>query len=158
MRTQNDWVPAQRALVLLDLENLAGGPRFGVSTARRLVMAVLRTTKARHGDHVIVGCNPALGVTVAEAWPRARLVVRSGRDGADQALIDAAEPADIARRYRRLVLGSGDHLFAPLAGAARRLGVRVTVVGRQGAISQHLVPFADEVLTIVPQPILARPA
>lgn len=155
MRTQKDWVPAQRTLVLLDLENLAGGPYFGVDTARCLVTAVLTATKVRHADHVIVGCNPAVSITATHACPRARLVIGSGRDGADRALIDAADPLDVARRYRRCVIGSGDHLFAPLAGELRRHGLRVTVVARQGSISQHLVPCADEVLTIVPPRVLA---
>lgn len=143
------WVPRSRALVLLDLENLAGDPLVGLAAAQEVVRRVLRSAEIRTGDHVIVGCNPRLGLTAAAACPGARLVIGCGPDGADRALLATVEPDDAARRFERVVIGSGDHAFAPLARALRLRGVDVTVISRPGSCSQHLVPAADRVLTSV---------
>lgn len=125
------------------------GPRFGLEPARQAVAAILKAAEIGPADHVVVGCNPKAGLTAAAACPGARLVLGSGPDGADRALVRAVDAGHIARRYGRLVVASGDHAFAGLTREVRRRGLRVTVVGRAGAISWELVPAADQVLTLV---------
>ena len=146
MARNRDWVPRDRALVLLDIENLAGDPFVSADVARAVVDRTLRSAGVRAGDHVIIGCNPRLGIAAGAACPGARLVVGRGPDGADQALLATSDADDVARRYDRVVIRSGDHAFAPLARALRRRGVPVTVISRRGAISHHLVPGADRVV------------
>jgi hypothetical protein len=141
--------PVVRTLVVDDIENLCGGPDVTIEAIRDVVAIVHDAFNLRPHDHVIIGTNPALGLTAAAAIPGARLVVGRGPDGADRALLAAVDPAHVARRYQRLVIGSGDHAFVPLAREARRRGVAVTVVARQGAISWRLVQVADQVVTFV---------
>ncbi|MFM8237085.1 MAG: hypothetical protein ACKOBG_04920 [Actinomycetota bacterium] len=58
-----------------------------------------------------------------------------GRDGADRALVGDAPPEWVCGRFGRLVIGSGDHAFLPLATAARAAELEVIVIGRRGSVS-----------------------
>ena len=56
-------------------------------------------------------------------------------------LLALATPQLVARRYARLVIGSGDGAFARLATAARELHVPVLVVARADGCSNRLRRF-----------------
>jgi len=73
----------------------------------------------RERDHAIVASNPALAFEVAEAFPTAKQLVRRGTNGADDALLEAIDPADAARRFSRVVIGSGDGAFIDRARELR---------------------------------------
>ena len=66
-----------------------------------------------------------------------------GKDAADQLLLGAV-PADVGARFRRLVVGSGDHAFAPLV-ASLRGRIETLVVTAAGLISADLYVATDEV-------------
>lgn len=61
-----------------------------------------------------------------------------GVDGADRLLLEAAEPADVARRFARVVVGSGDHIFTELVIELDRRSVDVAVVSRPEALAGRL--------------------
>ena len=85
-----DSVP-QRALHLIDADNLIGDPR---TTDQGLVEAVFEqyrdTAGFANGDLAVVatGANGLHVLTVECAWPSARHLRRAGADGADHALLD----------------------------------------------------------------------
>ena len=58
-----------------------------------------------------------------------------------------APPELVVKRYRRLVVGSGDGIFAARAQRARDLGVDVLVVARDGGCSGKLRSLAPRLLT-----------
>lgn len=68
----------------------------------------------------------------------ARRLVRSGENGADLALLQVLEQESVAERYDRVVLGSGDGIFAYAAAGLQAVGVDVTVVSRSDALSRRL--------------------
>ena len=80
--------------------------------------------------------RPITAISIAFGWPgEHRRVLGSGRDGADLALLEVLETEDIASRFTRVFIASGDHLFEP---AARRLlsqGVDVQIVARPNSIA-----------------------
>jgi hypothetical protein len=131
--------PAGRTLHLVDLENLMGGPMRGVEM---LMEAVLQYQAAAHVatlDHAIIAVNPALALHAGLAWPSARLLSAPGENGADLALV--AQVADrnwVAARYDRLVIGSGDGIFASEVAAFRALGVASGVVSQKCRLSREL--------------------
>jgi hypothetical protein len=57
-------------------------------------------------------------------------------------LLSHAPPELVAKRYDRLVVGSGDGIFYPRARDTRALGVDVLVVARNGGCS-HLLRRLD---------------
>jgi hypothetical protein len=130
-------LPKGRTLHLVDVENLLGDPCSSAAAVGE-VLARYRRRHLRSGDQVVIAANPHLGVKAKLAWPEALVRWRRGPDGADKALLAEAEPADIARRFDRLVVASGDHIFEPLLKEVRALGVAVLVVHRPGSLSKHL--------------------
>jgi hypothetical protein len=60
----------------------------------------------------------------------------SGPDAADRRLLADAEPEFVARRFGRLVIGSGDHGFIARACELRTAGVGVLVVARPFSLAK----------------------
>ncbi len=121
-----------RSLHLVDLENLladpwARGPQVGHALDEYLDCACFHS-----GDLVFVAGNPWLMVELAwwqlDSADRIgchRFAAR-GPHGADLKLLEAAPIAWVARRFDRLVVGSGDGVFA------------VRIVSRPDALSGRL--------------------
>ena len=127
-----------RTLHLLDIENLCRGEVTTDSVATALARFV-RFANVQPDDHVIVGTGPrAAGVAWFSLPRHARRVLGHGVDGAEKALIHAAEPAHVAARYGRVVIGSGDHCFASLVRDLRLRGVEVLIAGAPGCTSRQL--------------------
>ena len=145
-------VPPGRTLHLVDIENLMGGPRAGPVALLRAISAYREAAPVTVGDHVIIGTNPRLGVIAHASWPSVRLVVRGGPDGADIALLgQVKDDRWVAARYDRIVVGSGDSVFAVVAKTFRQHGLAVGVVSREQSLSYALGRAATFV-RILPDP------
>ncbi len=146
-------VPVGRTLHLLDPENLMGGPHQSCDALRYAAQSYKNIIPVRSGDHVIVGTSPGLALEAGLKWPGSRLVIGSGPDGADHALLDAVEDTEwVAERFDRVIIGSGDGIFQPLAHAFRSRGVAVGVVGREGTVARGLAEAADLLCFITGMP------
>jgi hypothetical protein len=64
--------------------------------------------------------------------------VRSGPNGADLALLEVLEREEVEGRSSRVVIGSGDGIFAEAAARLQAGGVDVTVVTRAQSLSRRL--------------------
>jgi len=71
-------------------------------------------------------------------WGRHRYLCGHGLNGADLALINAAKNDPAVFRSARVVIVSGDGIFAPLAAALAAQGTHITVVARRGTLSAAL--------------------
>ncbi len=143
----------QRSFVVVDFENLLFGEHE--TTSHDLLEARARDilTAAhgqRPGDHLLVGCNPRLAFAARAAFPGARLVVGSGADGADKALLRAIDGEVIVRRFGELNIVSGDHIFAELAHRSRARGVPVRVVAPRNGLATRLRLVADVATVLSP--------
>ena len=132
-------VRSGRALHLIDLENLSGDPRMDLGRAVATVNAYLRTAACGPDDLVRLACNARLYWRVKQDLP-ADWDVRpaNGSDGADRALLASVDAVFVARRFDRLVVGSGDGIFTELALHVRALGPDVWSVSRPGALHHEL--------------------
>lgn len=142
---------AGRTLHLVDLENLVGDPEARGPRVRAALDAYLELARWTPGDHVIVASNPWLIGEVAFDLPvPCNVHAVHGEDGADTMLLAHAMPELVAKRYGRLVIGSGDGVFAARARAAINLGVGVLIIARPRCLSASLrnlgcavLPFDD---------------
>ncbi|HTU77073.1 MAG TPA: NYN domain-containing protein [Trebonia sp.] len=135
-----------RTVHLVDIENLAGA---AVPTLREVMDVQVRYARRMAlgiDDHVIMASNHLALVNAALGWPHARYRVRSGPDGADLELLDVIECENVAARFTRVVIGSGDGLFGRAAQDLMERGVRVTVVSRWGSLAPSLERAAMEVI------------
>lgn len=134
-----DYVPAGRALHLVDVENLMGGPSSGVGQMVDVFERYRIAAPFSAGDHVVIAANPVIALDAKVAWPEARLLARRGRDGADIGLLE--EVADVqfgGTRYDTIVVGSGDGVFEIVAEVYRPLGLSVGVVSQRSRLSYAL--------------------
>lgn len=132
-------VPVGRALHLVDLENVIGDPRAHGPGVARAYEAVLRTGNHRCGDLVVVAANARMLAQLAFTPHTAcQLMVGSGPDGADLRLMAWGSPAWIAQRFDRLVVASGDGIFADVVHATCERGMSVEVLHGRGGVSARL--------------------
>ena len=134
-------VPAsnRRGLHLVDLENLLADPWASGPSVGHALDEYLERARFRRGDLVFVAGNPWLMVELG--WSHAvdchRFSAR-GPQGADNKLLEASPLAWVARRFERLVVGSGDGVFADRLSQARAVGLSVQIVSRADALSNRL--------------------
>ena len=141
-----------RTLHLVDIENLAGAaiPSLGQVTEVQDQYAARLSFGA--GDLVVMAASHLALLNAALGWPHARYRVRSGRDGADLALLDVLQNEDVAARFTHVVIGSGDGVFGQPAASLVSAGVHVTVVSRRDSLSAVLRRAARDIVYLeVPQ-------
>lgn len=128
----------QRTAHLIDLENLIGSGLFSLPEAVAGRQCYQDLDLINPGDHVIVACNPLRVGSLGHPWPGTRLLVGHGPDGADRVLLAALETERLEARFDRIVLASGDGIFADAVAKMRGEGIEVIVVGREGSIARRL--------------------
>ena len=137
-----DTSPVVRSLHLVDLENLLGDPRADAGTALAMFDAFLDVAHWHADDHVIVATNPWLMTKIAFDLPiPVSPHAAHGHDGADLMLLSLASAELVVKRYGRLVIGSGDGIFASRARTVSDQGVAVEVVARADGCSTRLHRF-----------------
>lgn len=136
-----------RTAHFLDIENLCGNPTaFG---AVHVAAEYRDLVRVQHGDQIVVGASSSQAAFAGrQAFPGAQLVYREGQDGADNALVDFArsELDVLAGRFDTIVIGSGDHAFAPLARELAAVGLTVVVVAIPRTISGALTRSVDRIV------------
>jgi hypothetical protein len=144
-----------RSLHLIDVENLLGGTAFTEADVAAVRLAYTAVAGVVEGDFEIVGSSHFTAPAVWFGWGNARRVVRSGRDGADLALIEILETENVSARFGRVVIASGDQIFAEHAARLHRQGVRVTVVTRRDSLSSQLKLATRDQRFLDPEPEIA---
>ena|SRR5437868_7573057 len=134
-----------RTLHLLDIENLTASAIPSTQQVEEVMTAYRRLVPAGPMDQIIVGMNPRSMVPVGIALPGARILIRSGPDGADSILTETALNDRIDFRFERTVIGSGDGYFAELAHWLTAAGSHVTVVTRTGSLSWRLYTATEDI-------------
>lgn len=80
------------------------------------------------------------------AWPvNCRRLTRSGADGADIELLRFLDVPQNLNRIDRVVIGSGDGIFAAQARDLSARGTQVVVVSRPCSLARSLARATDEV-------------
>jgi hypothetical protein len=146
------WRFPDRALHLVDIENLAGTAIPSLLQVRVVQGRYLARLDFGEADQVVMAASHLGLLNVALGWPHARYRVRSGPDGADLELLDVLLHEDVAARFSHIVIGSGDGVFGQAAKSLSARGVWVTVVSRRDSLSPGLAEAATDVVFLdVPQ-------
>lgn len=142
-----------RALHILDIENLAGGPNFTPNAADALRRQYEAIVPFGPDDLVVIASSHYGARTAWFSWPHARHLVRSGPDGADLALIGVLENERVAERFQTVILGSGDGIFAEPCARLQAAGCGVTVVSGAGMLSRRLAFAVRDLISLQPDDI-----
>ena len=137
---------AVRAAAYIDIENLCG-----TANPTRFECEQVRELCAEHIDlqqtMVIGACSHFAAATASFAWPAVRWLWRSGKDGADTALLDEIHATEHGR-FDRIIIGSGDGIFADTINELAESGVHITVISRQRSLSHHLTDSAADLVIL----------
>jgi hypothetical protein len=150
MPNTNTATKKGRHLVLIDIENLTSTPS---PTREEVEMVTIALRDVVHGfDQAqrIVACSHHAAPAVAFAFPPARHLWRSGRDGADRALLDVLENERVDERFACVTICSGDGIFAAMAASLALADVEVTVVSLEGQLAARLELAARDVVLLRP--------
>lgn len=134
-----------RTCFLIDFENIVGGAIKTQDQAiwgRRILEKVLGI---KEGDLVMIAVSHIGAVNTKEIWESARVMMRSGKDGADLELAEVMEEERIPDRFGNLVLVSGDGFFTPHISRLASQGVHITVTSWGNHLSNSLRMAAHEV-------------
>jgi hypothetical protein len=143
-----------RRLVLVDLENVAGGPCHTADAAAWVRRRLADCGAIAAGDQVTVAVDGSGLACTAWPWQGARCLPGHGHDGADLVLLE--ELGDrVPQRYDRVVLASGDGIFADAVADLVARGVHVTVVSHAISLSARLSAAASEVVLLSQVPAVA---
>lgn len=127
-----------RRMVAVDIENVVGGAVMTLAQAETARRCIESTMTARDDEQVVLGSSHIGALNAWLAWKGARMLVRSGEDGADLELLKVLEDEHIAERFDEVVLISGDGIFTDTVAALGAVGVWVTVISRPEACSKSL--------------------
>ena len=136
--------------MLIDVENVVGGPcstEACARWARRRLEDELGRFGERWTDQVWVGVDAGGLRSVAWEWRGGRPVEGYGADGADRALLELLTD-DVPCRFERVLIASGDGIFADATAALAASGVHVTVVAHECGLSRRLRTAASEVVLL----------
>jgi len=127
---------AKRTLCVVDVENCASTSDLSLEHALHVHEAISKAVP--EAVMHVVGCSHRNAAAARFAFDRSRIVVRSGVDGADLALIEVLETERIEQRFSRVVIASGDHIFVPVIKRLRDAGVEVDALSIKGQLSHEL--------------------
>jgi hypothetical protein len=127
-----------RAVHLVDAENL-----LGTAVPRPAdVVWLTRCYAGRVGFgpmvQVVIACSHLAFTTIGFCWRGPQYLLWSGPDGADLALLAVLRHDHIAARFPRVVIASGDRIFALAVTDLAASGCQVTVASRRGRLSRTL--------------------
>lgn len=129
-----------RTLYVVDVENMVGSCELTVPEVVGVQAHIYAAVRPESGAHTVIAASHHNATAAYFGWvgPVQRLV-RSGKDGADSALLEAiADIAWIAGHYDQVVLASGDHIFANAVAALKAAGVRVIVIAPKTGLSARM--------------------
>lgn len=125
-----------RELHLIDIENELGAGRVKAHDIARFRAFYLAVNNVPANAHIVVAASSSQNLLeAAVGWPGARTVWLPGHDGADRALLEVAYEENVEKRYDKVVIASGDHIFAEAAETLQNLGVQVKVFARAVFVS-----------------------
>lgn len=128
-----------RTLHLLDVENLVSG-QVSSATVGAMWAEFVRVVGTRWDDHSTVAVSSHHAPAAFFALPTGirRVVGTNHPDGADLALIDSVDVDWVSKHFGRVVIASGDHIFAPMANTLRANGIELVQAIGGGLSSAEL--------------------
>lgn len=135
-----------RELHLIDIENLLGTPHFSAAQVAQFRDFYLAHNSVAENAHVVIATSSEEGLLEAGiAWPESRKLFRHGHDGADLALLEVLTDEDAVNRFTKIVIASGDGIFADIADELYDEGIAIEIFSRADCVSTHFTHPAETV-------------
>lgn len=136
-------IRANRAMCLVDIENCVGTGAISPEQVEAVRLAISRA--APNTVMKVVACSHHNAYSTLFGFTDARILLRSGPDGADLALLDVIEHEQVGGRFGKVIIASGDGIFAPACRRLRSCGVYVEVLSLPDRLSGELAASCSNV-------------
>ena len=155
-------IPKDRTCHLIDVENLMSGTSAKERNLLRKVLCDYEHVEWLGAtDAVFVAVNPGLygwlhkGLLLMgfyhQKWRTAKVLTGPGKDGADHELLKVVKDHKwVLENFGRVVIGSGDGIFAEVAECFVGYGLDVVVVSRRESVSKKLLAVNGCVIRYLP--------
>lgn len=132
---------------LLDVENIGRGPQCNGPWLAWALERFERVAEWAPDDHAVGAASSWVFNRVRFDLPISLrlLPAGGGADAADLRILSEVDPTWTAKRFARVVIGSGDHIFATLAAELRSAGAATWAVSWRDQMSRELAKAVDEV-------------
>lgn len=139
-----------RTLHFVDIENLSETTILDRELVKRVKNEYVDLVQPGKDDLFVVGVSHFNLAAAVFGWGAgvAQYVVQSGENGADLALLQQINSAEILSRFSSLKIASGDGIFAEMATELRAGGTKVSFVGRHYSISHWIYRTGCECLVL----------
>ena len=138
--------PPQRTLHVIDIENQLGTPRVTADEIAEWFREYASRVAIGPLDHIVIAVGTVDGL-VELTTINCRRLVKLGVNGADLALLNVLTEENVARRFNRVNLASGDAIFTPAVAELAGAGVIVTVISRLHSLAARLRMAATATIT-----------
>ena len=138
--------PPQRTLHLIDIENQLGTPRVTADEIAEWFHEYASRVAIGPLDQIVIAVGTVDGL-IGLATINCRRLVKFGANGADLALLNVLNEENVARRFNRVNLASGDGIFTPAVAELAAAGVTVTVISRPHGLAARLRMAAAATIT-----------
>jgi hypothetical protein len=132
-----------RTICLVDIENCVGTSAISPEQVEAVRLAISRA--APNAVMKVVACSHHNACSTMFGFIGARVILRSGPDGADLALLDVIEHEQVDGRFGKVIIASGDGIFAPACRRLRSCGVYVEVLSLPDRLSGELAASCSNV-------------
>lgn len=130
----------RRTLYLVDIENMACSSHLTHEDVARTQRRIHGAVEPQRGDHTVIAASHHNALATYFGWTgSAQRRARSGHDGADMALLEVIEDIEwVVSRYQRVVVASGDHIFAFAVAQLKAAGLEVIVIPPDRGLSTEM--------------------
>ena len=142
-----------RTAFIVDIDNLCGSGLAPKQMVEGAVGAIHNRYRPTENDLVYCAATALAAYHCKAIWPGCTVRVGRGQDGSDLQLLKDADPKWLAERFTRVVIASGDGIFATLATDLIGMGVRVEVAVGNGGVSSKLKSLAPVIRLGIGSPI-----
>lgn len=127
-----------RTAYFIDIDNLCGSGVAPKQMVEISVGALRARYRPQSTDLVYCAATAIAAYHCKAAWPGCSVRIGRGPDGADLQLLNDAKPEWLAARFDRVVIASGDGIFAPLAEELIKSGLKVEFAVGNGGVSKKI--------------------
>ena len=145
-RAKTMQITGSRELHLIDIENEIGKAEPTATEVAQFRDFYLAFNRVAQDAHIVIGASSPLALlAISDGWPNARRVYKQGKDGADLALLQVINQERIHERFAKIVIASGDGIFADVAQELHVRGKNVSVFSHVRSISHQFGKSGERV-------------
>jgi len=131
-----------RTAFLVDIDNICANGMAPKHMVEAAVSAIHQHYRPGVNDQIYCAATAVAAYFCKATWPGCTVRIGRGPDGSDLCLLRDGDPKWLISRFDRVVIASGDGIFATLAAELIAAGIQVEVANGLSKVSHKLSSIA----------------